>query len=245
MGSILPLMNIVTPAVLPSSREALEAALGRLDGLVPMVQIDVVDGRFAAPASWPYAAPTDSSVFASGGELPYLGHFKFEVDLMVESPEESAGAWVEAGAARVVVHIESARNVDRLLAEFARRYGHEKGFAPDLIAIGLALNIDTETSAIEPYLDSVDFVQFMGISRIGVQGQPFDDRVLRKIEAFKRAHPDMAIQVDGGVTEETAPRLLALGVDRLVVGHAVIGAEDIGAKLHQFDLLAEEYGRYR
>ena len=238
-------MSIVTPAVLPSSRDALEAALARLDGHVSAVQIDVVDGRFAAPASWPYAEPADPRVFAAGGELPYLGHFTFEIDLMTESPETSAGAWVEAGAARIVVHIESARNLDRLLAEFARRYGHEKGFAPDLIALGLALNIDTDTAAIEPYLASVDFVQFMGIARIGVQGQPFDDRVLRKIELFKRAHPDMPIQVDGGVTEESAPRLLALGVDRLVVGHSIIGASDIPAQLHRFDALAEEYGRYR
>lgn len=238
-------MTVVTPAVLPSSREALEAALSRLDGLVPMVQIDVVDGRFAAPASWPYAVPADPSVFASGGEIPYMGHFKYEIDLMVESPETSAGAWVEAGAERVIVHIESVRNLDKLLAEFARRYGHEKGFAPDLISIGLALNIETETAAIEPYLNAVDFVQFMGIARIGVQGQPFDDRVLRKIEAFKRAHPDMPIQVDGGVTPLTAPRLLALGVNRLVVGHDIMGASDISAELHRFDMLAEEYGRYR
>lgn len=237
-------MSIVVPTVLVPTRKALDETLSRLDGLFDLVQIDVVDGRFAGPATWPYAEPAELSVLKSGGQIPHLGHFNFEVDLMVENPELTIGAWIEAGAAKVVVHVESVRNLERIVDELREKYGHEKGFAPDLLSFGVALNIETDPAIIEPYIGSIDYVQFMDIDKIGVQGQPFDKHVLRKIEAFRKTHPNMPIQVDGGVSLKTAPDLLALGVSHLCVGSALLKAPDLIERLHEFEALADEYGRY-
>lgn len=238
-------MGVVIPAVLVHSRKSLEETLAKVDGLVDLVQVDIVDGRFVGPPTWPYAEPDELKKIEEGGQFPYLGHFRFEVDLMIEQPEETIGTWINAGASRLLVHVESVRSMQKLVDCLRTKYGHEKGFAPGLLALGVAMNIDTDPAVIEPFIDDIDYVQFMGIATIGKQGQPFDARVIRKIEAFRKTHPDMPIQVDGGVSRTTAPGLLAAGVAKLCVGSALLRSEDISKELAAFEVLAEEYGRYR
>ncbi len=237
-------MGVVIPTILTASRSDLEEKLSRVKHLVDTVQIDVVDGRFAGPATWPYATKDDLAGLSHDGWLRDFGNFKYEIDLMVEAPEESAGFWIAAGATRLTVHIESTRYLPRLVDELKAKYGYEKGFAPDLLSFGLALNIATDAKVLEPYLDSIDYVQFMGIARIGVQGQPFDGRALAKIRAFKKAHPEMPVQVDGGVTRETASGLLAAGATTLVVGHDIWEAKSPGARIAEYDRFAEQHGTY-
>ena len=121
-----------------------------------------------------------------------------------------------------------------------RRYG-ESGFT-SLVSFGLALNIDTDLALLEPHLGEISYVQFMGIARIGRQGQPFDRRVLEKIRSFRSRHPDLPIQVDGGVNRDTARPLLALGVTDLIVGSGIVRASDPAAAFAALDALRTPYG---
>lgn len=237
-------MGVVIPAVLAHSRKSLEETLAKVDGLVDHVQIDIVDGRFVGPATWPYTEPAELKAIEEGAQFPYLGHFAFEVDLMIEQPEETIGTWINAGASKLLVHIESVRSMQKLIDCLANKYGHEKGFAPGLLSFGVAMNIDTDPKVLEPYMDAIDYVQFMGIATIGKQGQSFDTRVVRKIEAFRKAYPDMPVQVDGGISRSTAPGLLALGVKKLCIGSALFQSNDIPKELAALESLADEYGRY-
>ncbi len=159
---------------------------------------------------------------------------------MALEPETIALAFLELGASRFVFHAESATSLGRLLALFRRLAGHEKGFT-NLISIGLSLGNASDLSLIEPYLDQVDFVQFMGIAKIGSQGQPFDRRVVERIRAFRLRHPEIPIQVDGGVTLETGRALLMQGVETLVVGHDLLEAKDIRTELARFEDLQNPY----
>lgn len=236
-------MGAIIPAILPASREDLESKLARLHGLTRSVQIDVVDGRYASPATWPYTERGTSDL-GSEGLLPYLGHFQYEFDLMVENPGLVAGAWVDHGAARLTLHAESTRDLDAVIGTLEREYGHDKGFAPDLLAIGLAVGAEADLALINPYLDRIDYVQFMGIRTIGRQGEPFDTRIVRKIVAFRKEHPDIRVQVDGGVNLSTAPILLDAGVSRLIVGSGLWKAPNLEAELAKYQQLAEEYGIY-
>lgn len=234
-------MGAIIPAILPKSREDLEAQLLRLQGITDEIQIDIVDGVFARPASWPYAksdTPLDLDTITE------LGSFRFEVDLMVTNPGAVLGNWIRAGASRITIHAEAAHQLPELIQEFQVRYGHDKGFAPGLLALGLAVRIDTDTTLIEPYLNQCDYVQFMGIASIGKQGEPFDRRILPKMHAFHRAHPDMPLQVDGGVSLETAPELLRAGASRLVVGSALIKRPNIKEEMKRFTELTQTYGLY-
>ena len=234
------------PAILPKSREDLEQKLSLLAGVVPSVQIDVVDGRFVASPSWPYLDGSKDGVpnFSDGESLPYLGQIAYDIDLMVSNPEDVAGLWIEAGASRITIHAESSKYLAKTIQELQFKYGHAKDFVPNLISMGLSINTGTELALIEPFLDQIDYVQFMGVAVIGKQGEPFDPRVLRKISEFKKKYPEMTIQVDGGVSLATAPSLLIAGVDRLVIGSALWKNQDIAAEIEKFQEAVQEYGIY-
>jgi len=244
-------MGLVVPAVLPSSRKELEEGLALLIRIpsVSRVQIDVVDGRFASPASWPYTSSTGSPQAAPGefrdmikrGEmLPYLDRLEYEIDLMCLDSEHVAAAWLALGATRLTFHAESAIDLPRLLMSARKRYG--AGGFTSLVSFGIALNIGSDLSLIEPCLGEIEYVQFMGIARIGRQGQLFDRRVLEKMRMFKMRHPKMPVQVDGGISFENAKNLLALGVSNLVIGSNIARAEDPAEAIAKFEELQSPYG---
>ena len=240
-------MSIIVPAILPVSHNDLESKLALIEGYAHAVQIDMVDGKFIGPPTWPYVGHDDArtrAIMAEEAHLPYVDTIDFEMDLMVSNPVDVVGTWLAAGAKRLTIHAESTKDLNVLMHELQVTYGHEKEFAPDLLQVGIALNMQTELSFIEPYLQHMDYVQFMGIDHIGKQGENFDPMVTRKIAVFRERHPDMPIQVDGGVSLLTAPRLLAAGVDRLIVGSAIWRAPDVREALNAFNELAAEYGMY-
>ena len=239
-------MGVIVPAILPASRQDLEDKLTKLAGLADSVQIDVVDGRFAAPACWPYSGGTKELALMAAREetLPHYGEMTFDIDLMAENPEQVVGSWVSLGASRMTIHAEATTALGKLVADFQSRYGHEKDFIPDLISLGLAIGADTPLGLIEPFVEQIDYVQLMGIRRIGVQGQPFDGRVVQRVKELKRKHQKLAVQVDGGVSKATAPALLSAGVDRLVIGSALWNAPNLADEIAAFNDLAQRYGTY-
>jgi len=236
-------MSVIVPAILPKSRADLEEKLMALVGVASSVQIDAIDGKFASPGSWPYF-PADTSFGTPEKELPYLDRLHCEADLMVVDPEKATGAWIAAGVERVTIHVESTNYLSKVISDFQVNYGHAKDFAPNLLSLGLAINIGSDIALLEPYLEHADYVQFMGIGIIGRQGQPFDKRVLRKISAFRNKYPQITIQVDGGVSLITAPDLLTAGVDRLIVGSALWRAPNLKEEIGKFNDLVQEYGLY-
>ncbi len=235
-------MSALVPAIIPTSREDLERKLSALYELVTDVQIDSVDGKFAQPACWPYTNTPPIVEFGTEDQaLPYLGSFVYEIDLMVQDADTVVGAWVEAGASRIVLHAESTPYLAQAIQNIQTLYGHAKDFAPHLLSLGLAVNIKTDLAVIEPFLDRIDYVQFMGIDDIGKQGQSFDPLVLRKIKDLRNRH-DLPIQVDGGIKLDTAKQLLEAGVTRLVVGSDLWKASNLGEEVQKFKDLIQEYG---
>lgn len=239
-------MGIIVPAIIPVSREDLEEKLAQLSGLCEEVQVDIVDGVYAKPASWPYVkdAQEASRMLTEGTMLPHVGEYKLEIDLMSADPESSIGTWIGLGATRVTVHAESTRFLPRLLESTRSLYGHDAGFSSDLLSLGLAIGTETDLALIEPYLSKIDYVQFMGVRTIGRQGEPFAPGVLSRIQMFRKKYPKIPVQVDGGVSLENAPKLLQAGVSRLVVGSALWKAPDIAERYRAFDELTQRYGLY-
>jgi ribulose-phosphate 3-epimerase len=233
-------MSLVVPAVLPATREELEEKLALLTHIpsVSRVQIDVVDGKFAAPASFPYSAPAEFKAMVQNGEmLPHLDRVAYEIDLMCFDGERTAGAWLAQGATRLTFHAAAARDLPRLLAFARGRYGAGGGFTSCLISLGLALNIASDLALIETCLGDIAYVQFMGIAQMGKQAEPFDERVFEKVRIFHARHPDIPIQVDGGISFENAKKLLALGVSNLIIGSGILRARDPAAAFAAFEAL--------
>jgi len=226
----------IIPAVMPTDTTDLQSKLAQVVGHAPVVQIDVMDGKFVEDVSWPYTEDEEyfQGILNEDAGLPYWDQFDFEADLMIVRPEEVINDWITAGVRRIVVHQESTDNLEKILTDFRERFPKSEQSDVFDCEIGIAQNVDTPIESVFPFLDRVDFVQFMGIEIIGEQGNPFDERVLDKIRALREHSSKTIISVDGGVSLETAPEIIAAGANRLVIGSAIFKSEDIGATIKEF-----------
>ncbi len=218
----------IIPAIIPQSLEDLEEKLSLVRGISNVVQIDITDGKFVPDRSWPYNKHDEEhfeKIKTSEVGLPFWQDFCFEVDLMIDKPEDKIEDFIFAGFNRLVVHIESTNEMHEIISK-ARELDVE---------IGIAINIDTPNEALEEYVEKVDFVQFMGIRKIGFQGQDFDSEVIKKISALRQRHTDIIISIDGGVSTKNAAHLLSAGADRLVSGSAIFESGSIIDAIERFE----------
>jgi ribulose-phosphate 3-epimerase len=219
-------MTEVIPAIMPRDHRELEDYARQFRGLVKSIQIDVMDGVFVPAKSWPYAGYRqgfDDLVSEKEG-FPLWKELDYEADLMIANPEEEAPKWLNTGVKRIIFHIESIKDPNAFFAQEAIADEVRRSF----IEIGIALNIDTPNDVLYPILDAhhADFVQFMGIAKIGYQGEVFDERVLPKIARLRERYPELIMSIDGGVNIKTAGELVKAGINRLVSGSAVLKSED-------------------
>jgi len=204
----------VIPAIMPRSRSELEMYAGRFVGLAPVVQIDVMDGIFVPEKTWPYKNGFDKSLI---GTLPHTDKIMYEIDLMVDDPEDTFESWIRAGAKRAIVHIESIKSISDIATRF-----------DDTIELGVAVNIETPLEVLFACLEDescasrISVVQCMGIARIGFQGQPFDAHVINMIRTLRERFPKLIISIDGGINFTTAQQVADAGADRIVSGSTIL-----------------------
>ena len=203
---------------MPRDYEDLVEKMMLFRGVVPLVQLDIMDGKFVPARTWPYPkdAHFDAIVDQEEG-MPAWEDVNFEVDLMIDNPEIWVPKWISAGMSRIIVHVESMTDFEII----------RETVPMGLIELGLAINTATPVSTLDPYIGRIDFVQCMGIAKIGFQGQPFDERVLEHVRTLRASYPNLPISIDGSVNFETAKQLVDVGATRLVSGSAILEADDI------------------
>jgi ribulose-phosphate 3-epimerase len=183
----------IIPAILPKVQSEVNQKTKAVLGLVSCVQIDVCDGKFV---------PTKTAF----KELPFLDGLEYELDLMIDQPEQVIESYIDLQPARIIIHLESVQDHVKLFLALEQIRG--------IIEIGLAISNETPDEVLEKYIEDCDFIQLMGIAKIGYQAQPFDESVIERIAYFHRKYPDMPISVDGGVNETTIKRLVGAGASR-------------------------------
>lgn len=216
----------IIPAVLPKSWQDLQDQLSRLKGVTRHVQIDVVDGHFAKGKTWPYKDPDSfATIVEQEHGLPLWEELDFEFDLMVENPLEVCEQYVHAGASRIIIHARSTNALGALrkLIDLSEDSG---SFT---VQVGVALGCLESPDLLEQFDDQFDFVQVMGIEKIGKQGEPLSQKALYLLERLRHRYPVLPLQVDGGVRIENAKSLVVVGASRLVSGSAIVGADDPAA----------------
>ncbi len=230
----------IIPAIMPKSFADLQEKLSLVATYVDSVQLDVMDGKFVKSKSWPYVGDKGEfqNLMTEFEGLPYWDQVDFEIDLMVKNPQDVVESWITAGAARLVAHVECG-GIPEILKVLHGRLAYGGGGprfeTPEIgVELGLALNPDTHTDLILPYLEDISFVQFMGIEKIGYQGQQFQETVIDKIRDFHNAHPEVMISVDGGVGLENARELLGAGAKRLISGSVIFESDNIAATIEEF-----------
>jgi len=167
------------------------------------IHLDVMDGHYVPNIT--FGPPVIAALRKHSSKL-------FDCHLMIEPCDPFLEAFAKAGSDLITVHAEATRHLDRSL-QVVRGLGKK---------VGVALNPSTGLEAIEYVLDRLDLVLLMTVNP-GFGGQAFIPAVLEKVRRLKRLIGDrpIEIEVDGGVTPETAPRLIAAGVTSMVAGSAV------------------------
>jgi ribulose-phosphate 3-epimerase len=228
--------NII-PAIMPERFEDIETQTGLVLNQVRVVQLDIMDGKYVSEKTWPfiYGADRDlAELQTEEGSLPFWEDINYELDLMIERPEESLDTWLHIGASRVIFHYasihdwEKIKNIDHVIRNF--------------IKIGCAVTIHDKLEDIYSLIDEdvIDFIQVMGIADIGYQGEPFADESLDMIEELKKRYPDLLISVDGGVSIDTIGDLSLAGVERFVSGSGIYGGGVASENIAHLESLIEE-----
>ena len=182
------------------------------------LHIDVMDGMFVPQIS--FGMPVIASIRKCSGMI-------FDVHMMVDDPGRYVHDMKAAGADLLSVHVEACRHLDRVLSQI-----REEG-----MKAGAVLNPATPLCSVAHVLDRVDFILLMSVNP-GYGGQNYIHSVTGKIRDLRKmldesVHPDIVIEVDGGVNAGTADEVMDAGAEWLVAGSSVFKG-DIAGNIRMF-----------
>lgn len=172
-----------------------------------MLHVDVMDGHFVPNVS--VGTPIVSA-------LRKITDMKLDVHLMVNEPKKMLKWFRDAGADILTFHIEAEPEPEKAIV-LARDLGAK---------VGITLNPPTLLGRIQPFIEKVDLVLVMSVNP-GFAGQRFISDVLPKVhtirETIEKSGLPIDLEIDGGITHETAPLAVRAGANVLVAGSAVFG----------------------
>lgn len=177
------------------------------------LHMDVMDGSFV---------PNISFGFPVIDAVAKICTKPLDVHFMIERPERYVERTARSGAMMMNVHYEACTHLHRTVQEI-----HAAG-----MKAGVTLNPSTPVCVLEDIIRDVDMVLLMSVNP-GFGGQKFIENTLYKVQRLRELiacrGAEVLIEVDGGVQQETAPRLVEAGVDILVSGSYVFKAADPAA----------------
>jgi ribulose-phosphate 3-epimerase len=217
---------IIAPSLLAADfgRLAHEAARAqRTDA--EWLHLDIMDGHFVPNIS-----------FGPAVVAAVRRHFRrtFDVHLMCSKPEILLEPFAKAGADRLIVHVELGDAQITPLLWRIRSLGK---------AVGLAVNPPTNIAEVKPYLSEVDQLLVMTVNP-GFGGQPFIEECVPKVQQVAAWRRELGlgyhIEVDGGITDQTAAECARAGADVFVAGTSLFSKRNLGAAVKRMRRLARE-----
>lgn len=199
----------VAPSILSADFSRLGEEVTALDSAgADYIHVDVMDGHFVP------------NITIGAGVVRSIRPFTdkpLDVHLMIDPVDSFIDPFVSAGADIITVHVEAGNHPDRTI-QLIKDAG---------IKAGISLNPSTPPEAIAYLIDKVDIILVMSVNP-GFGGQLFIESQLKKIEILKSmiGKFDIELEVDGGITEDTAKLCVARGANVLVAGSAIFFSDD-------------------
>ncbi len=200
----------ISPSILAADFGCLYQEISKVEREADSLHFDIMDGHFVP-----------NITFGPGlvASLRKKVNLLFDIHLMVDHPKEWINPFVDAGADLIIVHVETFPHLDRLVTIIK-----EKG-----PKVGVALNPATSLQGLEHVISEIDLVLAMTVNP-GFGSQTLLSSVVPKIRDLReiagKKKLSLEIEVDGGINQDTAARVIEAGASILVAGTAVFNASD-------------------
>ncbi len=209
---------MIIPGIFETDFEIIKKQIKEMEGVAQIVQIDIDDGLIDNGLTF-----LDYERF---NEIQTK--LQYDLHLMVAHPIKFLEKPI-TNVVKVCTHVEAYDDI----WEFLKK-GKSIGYK-----VGLSIHLDSEPESWMKYVETCDFIQFMGVIP-GAQGRKFDTTVLEKIEEFKKVFPGKPTQIDGGINENTIHDVLKSGINDIVIGSQIFKSNDPKKSFNKFKEIYEK-----